>query len=96
MGRTGWIDALACLPVDFAADSEIVPGEHVAAKAGIGAPGKRRAVRVGLGRLDGADAERNVNFLGLRKIRERYSAAQANTKRTARRNVYFKLKPPEQ
>src|SRR5271169_6769189 len=57
--------ALVCLPIDFAPDADIVPEEHVAAKAGIGATTDRWASKVGRGRGHRADAESQIDFLSL-------------------------------
>jgi hypothetical protein len=68
--------SLSGSPVNLASDAEVVPENHIAAKAGIGAAAKRSRGVTATGRISGgrnqsADAEPQVDFLRLREIRER-------------------------
>ena len=67
--------ALICLPIDFPPNAEIVPEEHVAAKARIGAPGQGDGCMIAVGRTSPGgvhctNAERKINLLRLRETRK--------------------------
>jgi hypothetical protein len=65
------IAALGRPPEDFGPEAEVVPEKHIAAKARKCAASERWFSRTRRRRNCGADAEPNVDFLGLCDIRQR-------------------------
>ena len=87
------------LPVNFAANTEIVPEENVAAETGIRAAGERHGRVIGVRGacargINRADTESEIDFLCLRQIRKHGQTRAGKGHNNGSTYFVFQTKPP--